>query len=52
LHTLPPYRDERGAGGYPVAESLAARGLNLPSSALLTRDDVEYVTTALRRALN
>jgi perosamine synthetase len=52
LHTLPPYRDELGAGPYPVAESLAGRGLNLPSSALLARDDVEYVSTALRRALD
>jgi perosamine synthetase len=45
-HTLPPYEGSPG-GPFPVAESLAARGLNLPSSALLTQDDVEYVATAL-----
>jgi perosamine synthetase len=45
LHTLPPYVG--GAEAYPVATSLAARGLNLPSSALLSQDDVLYVSEAL-----
>lgn len=46
LHTLPPYaRDD--ARAYPVATSLAARGLNLPSSAFLNSEDVDYVCEAL-----
>jgi perosamine synthetase len=46
LHTLPPYaRDDVRA--YPVATSLAARGLNLPSSASLNSEDVDYVCEAL-----
>ena len=49
LHTLPPYRDDADHGRFRVAESLAARGLNLPSSALLTRDDVAYIADALDR---
>lgn len=49
LHTLPPYRGQ-GAGEFPVAEDLAAAGLNLPSSARLTRDDVAYVARAIERA--
>jgi perosamine synthetase len=48
VHTLPPYaRDER----LPVAEELAARGLNLPSGVGLERDQVERVARALAEAL-
>ena len=47
-HTLPPYAaGERR----PVAEALAARGLNLPSGVGLTRDDVARVAAALIDAL-
>ena len=47
-HTLPPYAaGERR----PVAEALAARGLNLPSGVGLTRDDVVRVAAALIDAL-
>jgi perosamine synthetase len=50
LHTLPPYacEDEQA---FPVATSLAARGLNLPSSASLRRDDILYVCDALETAV-
>jgi perosamine synthetase len=51
VHTLPPYADTSGARSFPVAEGLAARGLNLPSSALLTRADVEYACEALHNAV-
>jgi perosamine synthetase len=44
LHTLPMYR---GNDSFPVAESLAARGISLPSSALLSRADIEYVAETL-----
>ena len=47
VHTLPPYRERNRDRSFPVAERLAARGLNLPSSALLTRDDVSYVSDVL-----
>jgi perosamine synthetase len=50
LHTLPPY----AAGDdlqYPVATSLASRGINLPSSGALTDDEVEYVCEALEAAV-
>jgi perosamine synthetase len=48
MHTLPPYATgER----FPIAEDLAARGLNLPSGYGLSRDEVERVTVALGRAL-
>ena len=51
LHTLPPYADRWRGDSFPVAESLAARGLNLPSHASLTRDDVQYVCDAFDRAV-
>jgi perosamine synthetase len=50
LHTLPPY--SAGSGAFPVAESLAARGINLPSSALLTEADVHAVAAALTTAVS
>jgi perosamine synthetase len=46
-HTMPPYRPYAPRGGLPVAERLAARGISLPSSAMLTREDVDYVCEAL-----
>jgi perosamine synthetase len=51
VHTLPMYLGEDGRGAFPVAESLAARGINLPSGAGLTRDDVAYVAAAIRDAV-
>jgi perosamine synthetase len=48
IHTLPPYANgER----LPVAEDLAARGLNLPSGVGLERDQIERVARGLARAL-
>jgi perosamine synthetase len=51
MHTLPPYRELVGDATFPVAERLASRGLNLPSSALLEENDVAYVCDALVRSL-
>ncbi|HET9222178.1 MAG TPA: DegT/DnrJ/EryC1/StrS family aminotransferase [Roseiflexaceae bacterium] len=47
LHTLPIYRDADQERAFPVAEALAARGLNLPSSALLTAEEIAYVAETL-----
>lgn len=51
IHTLPMYAEEAARAHLPVAESLAARGVNLPSGAGLTRDDVAYVAAAVRESL-
>lgn len=48
LHTLPIYAERHGGGALPVAEDLGRRGLNLPSSAMLSRDDVAYVAGRVR----
>ena len=49
MHTLPPYRTSER---FPIAEDLAARGLNLPTGYGLTRSDVDRVVSALARALD
>jgi perosamine synthetase len=48
LHTLPMYRAENEGKAFPVAENLARRGVNLPSSATLEREEVAYVCEQLR----
>ncbi len=50
IHTLPPYQGLRAT--CPVAEYLAGRGVNLPSSALLTEAQVQRVVEVLAWALN
>ena len=49
MHTLPMYHDPSGGSSFPVAEGLAARGINLPSSADLTREEVEFVCRSLAK---
>jgi perosamine synthetase len=45
LHTMPPYRQDISL---PVAESLARKGLNLPSSAILQERDIERIVGAIK----
>jgi len=49
LHIMPAFYDEQA--GCPVAEEIAPRGINLPTHALLTRDDIEYICERLRAHL-
>jgi perosamine synthetase len=51
LHILPPYRDGHGSRPLPVCEKLAESGINLPTSAGLSRDDVDYVCENLKRII-
>lgn len=48
LHTLPMYHAASEQNLFPVAEDLARRGINLPSSATLTREEVAFVGEQLR----
>lgn len=48
LHTLPIYAADHDQRSLPVAEDLSRRGVNLPSSAQITREDVAYVAQRLR----
>ncbi len=51
LHRLPPFREgsRRRGEDLPATESLAARGLNLPTFSTMTDDEVEEVAEAIRR---
>jgi perosamine synthetase len=51
LHSLPPYFDSSQKDNFPVAERIASRGINLPTSAELTREDVRYVCDSLLECL-
>jgi perosamine synthetase len=48
MHVLPPYQEE---ARYPVADSWAQRGINLPTHQDLTRDDVQRIADSLAQAL-
>jgi perosamine synthetase len=47
LHTLPPYLNAAPGESFPVAERIARCGLNLPTWAGLTREQVRYVCDSL-----
>lgn len=51
MHHLPPYHQPDGDAALPVTTGLAARGINLPSSALLSGEDVSFIARALRSCL-
>jgi len=46
-HTMPMYKS-MARGEYPVAASLAERGINLPSSPALSDEDVNYISENIR----
>lgn len=46
MHVMPPYYD--ASLSLPVAEKLGARGISLPSHALLTEEDIAYVCENLK----
>lgn len=45
IHTLPPYNIKKT---FPIAEKIAARGLNLPSSVLLKENEIKYVCQTIK----
>lgn len=47
MHILPMYRELAAGRQFPVADKLGARGLNVPSSASLTEEEIAYVCEAL-----
>jgi perosamine synthetase len=48
MHVLPPYREN---AVYPVADTWAQRGINLPTHQYLTEGDVARIANSLSRAL-
>ena len=49
MHVMPVYHEPLGL--YPVAEFLGANGFNLPTHALMTEEDVEYIADRLKPIL-
>jgi len=49
MHIMPVYEDKNAA--CPVSEKVAARGLNLPTHSLLTREDVSYICDAIKNLI-
>lgn len=47
MHIMPAFYDKNAA--CPVSEDVSARGINLPTHALLTRDDVEYICARVKK---
>lgn len=52
MHTLPAYRGLAEGQHFPVAYWLAARGINLPTWAGLTREDVAFVCQVLTSCIS
>lgn len=47
IHSLPPYHKFAEGQFYPVADLIARSGINLPTHAKLTEDEVQYVSKHL-----
>ncbi|MBX3081078.1 MAG: DegT/DnrJ/EryC1/StrS family aminotransferase [Anaerolineae bacterium] len=52
MHVLPPYFHADGDQQFPVTTALAAQGINLPTAASLTREEVTYVCDMLKRCIS
>ncbi len=49
MHVMPPYQEPPGS--YPRAELCGARGINLPTHANLTEQDLDYIVATLATVL-
>jgi perosamine synthetase len=52
MHVLPMYKDLCNGQDFPTADDVSSQGINLPSSASLTDDDIHYVCDHLLNILN
>jgi perosamine synthetase len=52
MHVLPPYEDRDGDEKFPITTTLSKQGINLPSSAKLTREDVEHVCQVMKASID
>jgi perosamine synthetase len=46
MHILPPYRND-AAGPFPNADHCGSRGINLPTHARLSENDIDAIVCAL-----
>jgi perosamine synthetase len=52
LHRLPPLRKYDSGAVFPVAEDLSRRGISLPCGVKLNRQDVEFICSRIKIALD
>ncbi|WP_279630119.1 DegT/DnrJ/EryC1/StrS family aminotransferase [Paenibacillus protaetiae] len=52
MHTMPPYRHLQPDEDFPVSMKLCASGINLPSHALLTKEDIQWIADCLAKVLS
>ncbi len=48
IHTMPPYVQYAEGQAFPVAEELSRKGVNLPSSATLTPEQVAFICDTIK----
>lgn len=51
MHILPTFQELTKGQQFPVADLISSRGINLPTSASLTQDDVRYIAGCLAERL-
>jgi len=51
MHVLPPFVELAKGQSFPVADRISQHGINLPTSALLSRDDVRYISGCLAESI-
>lgn len=52
MHQLPPYEEAGRKARFPVADRLSARGINLPTWAGVTHEDVHYICQSLLESVS
>lgn len=52
MHTLPPYKDFQSKDEFPIANHVATSGINLPTYAELTTEDIEFISQTLKSTLD
>ena len=48
IHQMPPYKEKNK---YPISEDISRRGISLPSSVKLKKEEIEYICNELRNIL-
>ncbi|MNU04410.1 hypothetical protein D3C72_2488050 [compost metagenome] len=51
MHMLPPYEGLQSFSEFPVINRISAAGINLPTYAALTEEDVAYISETLLQSL-
>lgn len=51
IHQMPPYQKYQGPKEFPVTDYLSAKGLNLPSGANLSEEEIYYISNKIKNLL-